>query len=605
MTDASLSRRRVLGYAGAGATGAYLLTAASPAHASAQGGTPALQVASATAVASENVPRKYTALRTDGYETPGDGGGALYRRLGRGPSSPDRWHLRSRDGSWWEIADDVVSVRALGAKGDYDEQAGTGADDTAALMAAARLDRVIYVPGTDRTYRCTDQIALTRDGATWYGDGYRSRITLFSGESGAGALIGIHGDAPATADGPPARVVRGVRVSGLHLDTRDSKNNNGLGGSFLADVRVDNMYFSRIGRKALTFQYHCHNVHCRDITIYSTSSEPGATFSAVSVEGLTEGVDLSYYPGGTSSTADLKGEDVSDIGFSRVSCAKTGYNYIVVSNAHGVTFEDIDLGDTAGAGSFVIFTRKVWDSHIRRIRGGDTKRRMIFFDKEVTGCSVRGFHFGATVGTGGDGRAVHVAGPGNLIADGSFAHRNSAAQEALYVTAPDVTLSGLEVRECASTFVLNGPPAAAGLTLTGSRFTAATASAFRVKGPRAIIQGNRFDTPGATFAGRFEGPGNQCTGNTFSGTGDDRIVVTNGASALIALNTFGDGSRIRFEAGTLYAGACFANTGLADLTPNHLPLGSGALHADGSGVLRIKSTPFTSDTDGTVVGTQT
>ncbi|WP_193318567.1 hypothetical protein [Nonomuraea phyllanthi] len=603
MAETPLSRRRLLGYAGAGATGAVLVGAESAEAATADAA--ALPVSSAAQVAREHVPRKYRTLRTDGYSAPGDGGGATYRRLAGAPDRPDRWHLRSADGTWWEIADDVVSVRALGARGDYDEEAGTGSDDTEALLAAARLDRVIYVPGTARTYHCTEQISLTRDGTTWYGDGHRSKITLFSAESGAGALIGIHGDAPTTAAGPPARTVRGVHVSGLHLDTRGTRNNNGLGGSFLADVRVENMTFSRIGRKALTFQYHCRNVHCRDITIHDTATEPGSTFAAVSVEGLTAGVDLSYYPGGVSSTDDLLGADMSNITFADVDCASTGYNYIVVSNAYRVRFDNVDLGDTAGAGSFVIFTRRVRDSHVRGIRGGDTARRMIFFDKDVSGCAVEDFRFGSTQGTARDGRAIHCAGPGNRFTGGSFGHRNTAAPEAILVSAADVALDGVEVRECAAPLVLNGPPAAAGLMLTGSRFTAGSASAFRVKGPGAIIQGNRFETPDAPFVGRFEGPDAQCVGNHLAGTGERRVIVMPGASVLIALNTFGAGSSIEFQGGTLYAGACFANTGVTGTGPNHLPLGGGALHADGSGLLRIKSSAFTSDTDGTVVGAQT
>ncbi|MFC7582774.1 hypothetical protein ACFQYP_02380 [Nonomuraea antimicrobica] len=305
------------------------------------------------------------------------------------------------------------------------------------------------------------------------------------------------------------------------------------------------------------------------------------------------------------STADLAGTDISDIGFTKVSCATTGYNGIVVSNAYRVSFRDIDFGNTSGAGSFVIFTRLVRDSHLSGIRGGDTNRRMIFFDANVRNCSVRDFHFGATLGSAADGRAIHCAGPSNTFADGSVAHRNSAAPEAVFVTAANVTVSGLEVRESTGTFVLNGAPAAEGLTLTGSHFASAGAAAFRVKGPRTVIHHNRFDVAGAPFAGRFEGPDNQCVGNTIAGTGEQRLIVTTGASALIAMNTFGAGSKIKFDGGTLYAGACFGNTGLDGIAPNHLPMGGGALHVDGGGRLRVKPTPFTSDTDGTVVGTQT
>ncbi|MBF8189634.1 hypothetical protein ITP53_28640 [Nonomuraea sp. K274] len=52
-------------------------------------------------------------------------------------------------------------------------------------------------------------------------------------------------------------------------------------------------------------------------------------------------------------------------------------------------------------------------------------------------------------------------------------------------------------------------------------------------------------------------------------------------------------------------GRPFLFSARAGTAPNHLPLGGGALHADGARRLRIKRTAFTSDTDGAVVGTQT
>jgi hypothetical protein len=383
-------------------------------------------------------PALVGAIRTAGYDAVGDGGEATYTRLPQAPPAPDRRHFRSADRGWWEIADEVVSVLALGAKGDFDVSTGQGADDTQAFQSATRLDRPVYVPGTARTYRVTDTIALSRDGAYWYGDGYRSRITLVSPPEGAGELLGIHGDAPSTPAGPPQRFVRGVHVAGLHLDTQDSRNNNGIGGSFCRDVLVENMFFSHIGRKAVTFQYHVHDVRCRDLKVFQAASEPGSTQPAISVEGLTAGVDLSYYPGGTDRTEDLHGEDMSNVTFSNVSIEASGYNYVVVSNAHRVGFVDLQLGDATGAGSFLIFIRKVRDSYVRGVRGGNSQRRFIFFDKEVERCTVQDFEFGSTRGSGGDGRAIQCAGSHNRFENGSFRHDNPATLEAVFVAGTDV-----------------------------------------------------------------------------------------------------------------------------------------------------------------------
>ena len=596
MGMSSLSRRALLGVAG-GATASVLGPAA--AHASPAGAAgEVLSVPAFTGVAGLHVPKQYAVLRTLGYYEPGDEGGAQYRRLAAEPAQPDRWHVRSADGAWFEIAEDVVSVKALGAVGNYDEATGQGSDDTAALAAAARLDRVIYVPGTPLTYRTTEAIRLNRDGSTWYGDGYRSKITLYSIDTGAGQLLGISGDAPATADGPPRRPVRGVRVSGLHLDTRNTRNNNGLGGSFLSDVYLDNLYFSRIGRKAITFQYHCSNVHCEDIKIFGAAGEPGSTHSAISVEGQTQGVDLTY-AGGVAYTHDLQGNDVSNISFVNVSCERSGYNYLVVSNAHRVRFENIDLGDTNGAGSFVNFVRQVWDCQVRSISGGDTRRRMIFFDAAVRNCSVEDFHFGVTEGTGADGRAIHCAGSHNSFRRGSFRHGNPVAAEAIFVTGRNNRLTELHVSECASAVVLNAPPAAEDLELSRSTFESATAGAFRVKGARALIDGNRFLVAGAS---RFEGPGNQCVSNYLAGADGARLVVTPGASAIVVSNTFDAGATVDFQGNSLYSSVCHSNTGVVGRHQNYLPLAGGAIHMDGAGVLRVKATRFESDTDGATLG---
>lgn len=55
-------------------------------------------------------------LKTFGYSSAGDGGGALYKKVVSEPSHAGK--LRSADGVWWELAEQVLSPQMFGAKGD-------------------------------------------------------------------------------------------------------------------------------------------------------------------------------------------------------------------------------------------------------------------------------------------------------------------------------------------------------------------------------------------------------------------------------------------------------------------------------------------------------
>ncbi len=423
-----ISRRRVLGASGVG--GAVLAGAPGSAAWAAAGPAPldtALELATRADLAAATVPAEHAAVRLSGFAAAGDGGGGLYARLAEPVAEPDLWHVTSADGAYWELAEPVTSVRALGARGD-----GT-TDDTEAFLAAARRGGTVYVPPTDTTYLCRRTIQLL-DGDTWYGDGFRSRITMDQQPAeGNGELLGV-GIAEQTEV-----VVRGVRVSGLHLDTGGLPNENGLGGSYCGDVYVDTMFFSNIGRKAITFQYHCDNVHCRDITVFHACQEPGSTHAAISVEGEIGGIDTMH-----------------DIGFENVTILETGYNGITVSDASRVTFDTVRFGDTAGAGSFVVFHREVTDSHVRGVQGGDTERRMISFGSQVTRCSVRDFSFGQVRDNAHSrSNAIECLGPDNRFERGGFDYANATGNGentvAVLVMGRDVTLDAVTVRSCTAT----------------------------------------------------------------------------------------------------------------------------------------------------------
>lgn len=99
------------------------------------------QVVSSRAVAEASyLSSDVSILRTDGFLIPGDGGGASYRRV---PAKPTHGgHLRSADGSWWEIFGAEFSARQFGALGDG------ATDDSGALQTALNcpLVRVLRLP---------------------------------------------------------------------------------------------------------------------------------------------------------------------------------------------------------------------------------------------------------------------------------------------------------------------------------------------------------------------------------------------------------------------------------------------------------------------------
>jgi hypothetical protein len=100
-------------------------------------------------VQAATIPAPVIYFRIAGYSAAGDGGGALYKRVGAEP--PHSGKIQSADGAWWEIAEQVLSIKMFGGVGDGVSATLTGTDNYAALMAAYsvvsyRGKGAVYIP---------------------------------------------------------------------------------------------------------------------------------------------------------------------------------------------------------------------------------------------------------------------------------------------------------------------------------------------------------------------------------------------------------------------------------------------------------------------------
>lgn len=132
-------------------------------------------------------------LRIAGYASPGDGGGALYKRVVSEPSHEGK--IQSADGAWWELSELTVNPTMFGAFGD-----GV-ADDQPALQAMhdfcesrasdgfshkMQLLRANYAIASTWTLRPTATFNLRLEGS---GAVFGTRVTAKATFSGASAIL--------------------------------------------------------------------------------------------------------------------------------------------------------------------------------------------------------------------------------------------------------------------------------------------------------------------------------------------------------------------------------------------------------------------------------
>jgi len=181
-------------------------------------------------VTAANIDNGISWIRTQGYYTVGDGGGALYKRVYASPSPAG--YITSNSGTtYWElVSNGIFNVRQFGAKGDNTTNDTTACQlaVTAATSASIDLGGVVYFPVGQ--YRLSgsgltiDQSGISTDdgGAERIvirGDGSGSTHLHFSG-SGA-ACINYTG-------GSGGGLHSYFTVSGIRIDASRTTGQHGI-----------------------------------------------------------------------------------------------------------------------------------------------------------------------------------------------------------------------------------------------------------------------------------------------------------------------------------------------------------------------------------------
>lgn len=108
------------------------------------------------------IPAILTTITLRGYSAPGDGGGALYKRVVSEPEHLGKF--QSADGQWWEAVRDAVAAPVLGADPTQ------ALEDMATMLDQGRL-RDGHIPLLDNDVVVTRTIAIRHPGVRIAGNG--------------------------------------------------------------------------------------------------------------------------------------------------------------------------------------------------------------------------------------------------------------------------------------------------------------------------------------------------------------------------------------------------------------------------------------------------
>lgn len=184
----------------------------------------ALRFFNLDAVRNAEIPASIKRLIVQNYAVEGDGGGIPYRKVENQPNHALK--VQSADGAWWEGDVLTMPAEAVGTIGDWDDDAGAGTDNRAALAKCCEL----LAAGAVRAIEL-------RDGAKyWLGDfSAVAQTAVFGIDVTSGMSGAIRGNADLVVTAGPAAIqdifliqdARNLTFEELHFRDTLTHNNSG------------------------------------------------------------------------------------------------------------------------------------------------------------------------------------------------------------------------------------------------------------------------------------------------------------------------------------------------------------------------------------------
>jgi hypothetical protein len=184
------------------------------------------------------------ALFLAGLNAAGDGGGGLFVKVASQPTHTAKFQMTS-SGQWYEYAEDVLNVKAFGAKGDLNTSTGIGTNDTAAVNACfewARVTgKVVYFPrGKYLVNR-----AIYKETTTSYTAGpLPPGLRCFGDGIGHTFLVSNDGTSPVLhIEGDTSRYLMGGWLKGMTISSMGGAGTIGLYLHRLFNFTFSDLYF--------------------------------------------------------------------------------------------------------------------------------------------------------------------------------------------------------------------------------------------------------------------------------------------------------------------------------------------------------------------------
>lgn len=179
----------------------------------------------AAAIAA-NIASDITEIRTSGYTSASDGGGATYAKAGSQPSHPGK--LQSTDGAWWEMVfqDGGVNVKQFGAVGDGTADDWQAFENAKTFLGAKAVSSTLSGSGTGELRIPTGIFRLAQ------------RFDIKA--AGAFGLIGSSGSAYGEFSGTVLKFdasTAGIVVQAVNTINDTNDNGNGVG----TGCRIENL----------------------------------------------------------------------------------------------------------------------------------------------------------------------------------------------------------------------------------------------------------------------------------------------------------------------------------------------------------------------------